>query len=96
MPPRRNQPVNYIIQTEDLHLCSNFLTESFWQMARELKKSLECPVCMTDLIDPPKNEMSRGFALLVCGHSQCLRCYCTQLAQAQQENEAFSCAVCRT
>ena len=96
MPPRRNQPINYIVQTEDLHLCSNYLTENYWKMARELKRSIECPICMTDLVSPPPEEMSRGFALLTCGHETCLRCYFSQLHQAQQENELFQCAVCRT
>ena len=98
MPPRsRNRSGDtYIIQTEDLHLCSNFLTEEYWKMARELKKEQICPICMIDLIDPPQTEMSRGFALLVCGHSQCLRCYFSQLSQAQQEGDIFSCSVCRT
>ena len=74
MPPRsRNRSGDtYIIQTEDLHLCSNFLTSEYWKMAKELNKEQICPICMIDLIDPPQTEMSRGFALLVCGHSQCL------------------------
>ena len=98
MPPRgRNRTGDtYIIQTEDLHLASNYLTENYWKMVRELKKPLECPICMTDLINPPPTEMGRGYALLVCGHSQCLRCYFLQLHQAQQEGENFVCAVCRS
>lgn len=96
MPRGRNQAVQYVIHTEDLHLCSNFLTESHWKMQKELKKTLECPICMTDLITPSPTEMSRGYALLVCGHSQCLRCYFSQLHQAQTENELFACPVCRT
>ena len=98
MPPRRNnnnRGDTYIIQTEDNHLCSNYLTEEYWKMARELKRSLECPICMTDLISPPPGEMGRGFALLVCGHSSCLRCYISQLHISQQEGEPFSCSVCR-
>ena len=99
MPPRgRNnqQPVNYIIQQEDLHLASNFLTENYWKMARQLKQKLECPICMNDLIVPDPTEMSRGYALLVCGHSTCLRCYTSALHQAQAENESFACPVCRS
>ena len=99
MPPRRNnsrENNTYIIQTEDLHLCSSFLTENYWKMARDLKKSLECPICMQDLINPPAGEMPVGFALLVCGHAQCLRCYFNLLHMAQQENEPFTCAICRS
>ena len=98
MPPRRNTNRSgdtYIIQTEDLHLCSTYLTETYWQMARELKKELSCPVCMTDLISPREGDMPVGYALLVCGHSQCLRCYFLQLHQAQQDGEMFVCSVCR-
>lgn len=98
MPARRNnnQPVNYIIQQEDLHLCSNYLTENYWKMCKDLHKQLECPVCMQDLINPPSCEMSKGFALLTCGHCTCLRCYFSQLHSAQQDNELFACPVCRT
>ena len=97
MPPRRNNhPVNYVVHMEDMHLASNYLTESYWSMQKELKKTQECPICMIDLINPPPSEMSRGYALLVCGHSTCLRCYFSQLHQAQAENELFACPVCRS
>ena len=96
MPPRNRSRVSnqsFQIIIEDLHLCSTYLTSTYWKMAKDLKKSLECPICMTDLINPPTDEMPGGFALRICGHSSCLKCYVNQMKES--EDGIVFCPICR-
>ena len=62
---RRIADQTLYITVEDLHLCSNHLTNTYWKMCKELKSPLECPVCMTDLINPPVDEMPSGYCLRI-------------------------------
>ena len=81
------------ITVEDMHLVSTHLTNTYWKMCKELKTPLECPICMTDLINPPVDEVPSGYCLRVCGHSTCLRCYISQLKES--EVGTVTCPVCR-
>ena len=81
------------ITVEDMHLVSTHLTNTSWKMCKELKTPLECPICMTDLINPPVDEVPSGYCLRVCGHSTCLRCYISQLKES--ETGTVICPVCR-
>ena len=92
--PRASRPADQHSRASDL--CSNYLTQNFWQMCKDLKRPLECPICMTDLINPNLEEMPCGYALRICGHSTCLKCYVSQLSLLGSREGAVTCPICRS
>lgn len=90
MPPRRRQQPEEIdwgdlqdivkLETRS-RVCLDHLKDSYFEMAKELGKTFECPTCL-EVID-----CKRCMTLLVCGHWYHLSCYMRQ--------NKYECAVCR-
>jgi len=49
-------------------LCSEFLKNNYWDMAKECGKKLECPICLDEI------DSKRLFCILPCGHYFGLDC----------------------
>lgn len=93
MPRRRQQPQDEELDWDELRIvldqqqarlsvCSNHLTKCYFEMCKELGKTLECPVCLEIL------SCSHCFSLLSCGHFLHAGC----LVQLKQQK----CPVCRS
>lgn len=94
MPPRRRPRVTpdeevdwdelrLVINEENtrMSVASQHLAKCYFEMCKELKKTLECPICLEAL------DCSHCFSLLICGHFLHAGC----LVQLRQNK----CPVCR-
>ena len=86
--PRRNQEEDVQVHIEDLFggqteekTVSCYLAENYFDMCKQLKIDLECPVCMDKLC------CKKCFCLLRCGHYFHLSCW--------MKTELNNCPTCR-
>lgn len=85
--PRRNPPrgtggTGGGIECECSPVVSDHLTKQHYEMCVELRKQVECPVCMDDLL-----RCKHCYLLLRCGHAMHVTCYVRMLNDR--------CPVCR-
>ena len=80
MPRTRSQPRCEIV-IESPRTTSAFLVGQYWDMAKELKRDVECAICTESWLD-----CRRCAALLVCGHAFHMACL--------REMETDRCPVC--
>ena len=51
-------------------VCSEYLSEPFFKMAKETNQEIDCPVCLSSVL-----KCSDCFLLLKCGHALHSKCY---------------------
>ena len=79
MPPRRRET---IVVMPECPVASRHLSQSYYQLLKDLGQQEECPICMESV-----TVTFSAFCLLKCGHIICARCYI--------EMEERNCPVCR-
>lgn len=95
MPPRRSNRFELglsgqqLVVVEDRLIAGRHLSQQFLSMCKELKRSVQCPVC---LFEPCHECLDRVMVVRLCGHLQCAVCV---LAQQNEGDGDTKCPVCR-
>ena len=73
--------------SEEKHIVSRHLNTQYFQMCRELKREVSCPICYWV---PEGEAVERAMLVRICGHIQCTMCYILQ-----EQSDDVTCSVCR-
>ena len=82
MPRTRQSNQQYEIVLDAPRVVSKFLTSEYFDMAKELKRDIQCCVCLDPWLD-----CKRCACMMPCGHAYHFACF----AQMQDGR----CAICR-
>ena len=67
---RAEEVYDVVFESENItKVCSQYLKNNYFEMAKLTRTKLECPVCMEEITQ------KGAFCLLCCGHHLCSSCW---------------------